>query len=254
MFRVRSRQNSGWTSHRDTRLNQSSQSNIDTINPKNTSRLSEDQESERPEGLFHFKNRFLENLRQHNLVPNIAFDNHADSQLKCQCSVCTQDGVNRKEENKSPRKCHEFWTNFNFEAAVRSIEPEKDFVFVLKRLIPPKATPYNLRLSVPETVAFVDGEPKFVARTEKDKKIKFIQTKERLTFPEIRKFLQETQKRKENEQSMSNEKKQKVEIDPYKESLLYEKSEARSLSMLDSFGFNFTPKAKGNNVRRRIIS
>jgi len=245
MFRIKSRKDSGFASisQRDTKLNQSS---IDGINLNHVTRLSDDIESERPP---EYKNRFLEHQRQHRLVANIAFDDHADSQWKCECSVCILDAVNKKEGNKSPKKYHEFFTNFNFEAAAKNPEPEKDFVFVLKRLIPSKNTPYNLRISVPETIAFIDGEPKLVALTEKDKKIRFIRNKERLTFTEIRKFLLETQKRKENELLLSNEKEQtlKVEVDPYKESLVNEKSEARSVSVLpESLGFSLIPKTKGN--------
>jgi len=40
---------------------------------------------------------------------------------------------------------------------------------VLRRLLPPKNMPYTLRIFIPETVAFVDGEAKFMTMTEKVK-------------------------------------------------------------------------------------
>ena len=106
-------------------------------------------------------------------IPNTVFDNHVEGNLKCKCNVCDTENTHKKEI-KYVDPSSEFFNNFNFEAHVRNTEPEKDFVFILKRLIPPKQIPYTLRLFIPETVCFTDGEAKFIALTEKVAYIKSV--------------------------------------------------------------------------------
>ena len=49
---------------------------------------------------------------------------------------------------------------------------DKDFLFILKRLIPSKNSIYSLRILIPDTVVFHNGEAKLLAFNGKvDKKI-----------------------------------------------------------------------------------
>ena len=66
---------------------------------------------------------------------------------------------------------------------------EKDYAFILTRLQPVKRSTRALRLFVPETIAFSQGEAKLLAYTPKDKMLRFIRQKERLNLQELRKFM-----------------------------------------------------------------
>ena len=39
---------------------------------------------------------------------------------------------------------------------------DKDFLFVLRRLLPAKNSPYSLKILIPDTVVFWNGEAKFM--------------------------------------------------------------------------------------------
>jgi len=47
---------------------------------------------------------------------------------------------------------------------------DKDFLFVLKRLLPAKNSQYSLRVLIPDTVVFWNGEAKFLIYNGKVKK------------------------------------------------------------------------------------
>jgi len=111
--------------------------------------------------------RFSDNIKiKDPSISNLVFDNHADGNFKCSCEVCEVDSKTKKEE-KAPDPTLNFFYQFNFEQETMNSEPEKDFIFILRKLIPPKKLPYSVRIFIPETVAFVDGDPKFIVQTEK---------------------------------------------------------------------------------------
>ncbi|EAS01541.2 hypothetical protein TTHERM_00899400 (macronuclear) [Tetrahymena thermophila SB210] len=66
---------------------------------------------------------------------------------------------------------------------------EKDYSFILTRLQPIKKGNRTLRLYVPETILFVQGEAKLLIYTHKDKMMRFIKQKEKLNLQELRKFM-----------------------------------------------------------------
>lgn len=96
----------------------------------------------------------------------IKFVKHAEGVLQCQCKVCEIDNMHIKEEIK-PLPVGAFFQGFDFNQCLRDQDLEKDFVFVLKKLVPPRELPYTLRIFIPETIAFADGEAKFIVLTEK---------------------------------------------------------------------------------------
>ncbi len=111
--------------------------------------------------------RFSETIRvKEPSISNLIFDKHADGNFKCSCEVCEVDSKTKREE-KAPDPTLNFFHKFNFEQEALNSEPEKDFIFILRKLIPPKKLPYSVRIFVPETVAFVDGDPKFIVQSEK---------------------------------------------------------------------------------------
>ena len=46
--------------------------------------------------------------------------------------------------------------------------PEKDYVFILGRLIPKLSLSLGLRLNVPDTCCFISGKPKFIVFSRKE--------------------------------------------------------------------------------------
>lgn len=69
---------------------------------------------------------------------------------------------------------------------------DQDLCFVLRRLVPPARIQRALRIFVPETVIFWNGEARLLVSTSlKDGYLKFVKQKEKLQLNEIRKFLNE---------------------------------------------------------------
>ncbi|KAL4435112.1 hypothetical protein ABPG74_003605 [Tetrahymena malaccensis] len=84
-------------------------------------------------------------------------------------------GINNNYTDNSPSKNH-----------------DTDLNFILKRLVPPQRIQRTLRVFVPETVLFWNGEAKLLVHTNyKDSQLKFIKQKEKLQLNEIRKFFNE---------------------------------------------------------------
>ena len=54
---------------------------------------------------------------------------------------------------------------------------DKDFLFVLKRLLPAKNSPYSLKILIPDTVVFWNGEAKFMVYNGKVNKTISLQNK-----------------------------------------------------------------------------
>lgn len=83
--------------------------------------------------------------------------------LKCDCAICKAETFKVREKNEETFEA-KFFDDFDFETTNSSVE--KDFVFVLKRLIPPKNALGTIRVNIPETVCFISGEAKFIASTK----------------------------------------------------------------------------------------
>lgn len=66
---------------------------------------------------------------------------------------------------------------------------ENNYLFVVKRLQYPTRLNNGLRVFVPEIVQFYQGEPKIMIYTQRDKYIRFIKQKEKMTLQEVRKHL-----------------------------------------------------------------
>ena len=89
------------------------------------------------------------------------FDKHADEKYNCCCNVCKFQ-MNKIANNDN--FINKFFENYDFNP-LSSVDGEKDFVFILKRLHPPKNVIRSLRLLIPETIGFINGEAKFILIT-----------------------------------------------------------------------------------------
>ena len=98
---------------------------------------------------------------------DLHFINQADGDLKCYCSVCTVQNKYRPEPEEVPRD--PFFEDLDLTSNDQCQTYEKDFTFVLKRLMPTKHTSHTLRLRIPDTVIFINGQPKFFVLQNKVK-------------------------------------------------------------------------------------
>ena len=99
---------------------------------------------------------------------DIHFVNQAEGKLKCYCNVCTVQNKYRPEPEEVPRD--PFFDDLDFSSNDQCQTYEKDFTFVLKYLMPTKHTSsHTLRLRIPETVIFINGQPKFFVLQNKVK-------------------------------------------------------------------------------------
>jgi len=173
MFKIRARNYTELTGNQNRRSseprNRSSlrtQTNYDGLNSFQASRTSQETDGVRNTH-SDLRVRFSDNFKVKDPeISNLIFDNHADGHFKCSCEVCEIDSKIKKEE-KVPDPTLNFFHKFNFEQENQNFQPEKDFVFILRKLIPPKKFPYSVRVFIPETVAFVDGDAKFIVTAEK---------------------------------------------------------------------------------------
>ena len=94
----------------------------------------------------------------------LQFDNHANETFKCDCALCIKE-LRKRKSLIQRGVSKDFFENFDFNLV--NSELEKDFVFIIKRLIPSKNVPRSLRLFIPDTVAFINGEVKFIIMTGK---------------------------------------------------------------------------------------
>ena len=90
-------------------------------------------------------------------------DKHADEKYNCNCNLCK---MQAKKISNNDKFIHTFFDGFDFNSA-SCVEGEKDFIFILKRLYPPKHVISTPRLLIPETVGFINGEAKFIVITTK---------------------------------------------------------------------------------------
>lgn len=77
---------------------------------------------------------------------------------------------------------------------------DKDYVFIIRRLIAPPRAPHSLSIFIPDTACFSNGEPRLIAFSHKDRRlssvqIKCIRQKEKLTLAQIRKFFNDRRKK-----------------------------------------------------------
>ena len=94
----------------------------------------------------------------------IEFDKHAEELYTCDCNVCMIEARRRKSVERNDASAA-FFRNFDFHQ--KNNELEKDFTFILKRLIPPKHIARSLRLFVPDMACFIAGEAKLAVMTGK---------------------------------------------------------------------------------------
>lgn len=142
---------------------------------------------------------------------DLLVERHVSDKFSCHCSVCM---------NSAGRSGFDVSLKINprsFDASEQSTvgsDLDKDFVFVIKKLYPPKHVQRSLRLFVPDTAAFGGGEIKYIVMTGKvissilfskcnfssnqDKTLKFIKQRDKLTLHELRKFFHERRRRKDD--------------------------------------------------------
>ncbi len=99
---------------------------------------------------------------------DIYFPKHAEHKYKCECNLC-QEGNLQPRERLELRADLAFFNNFDFESGQNNNGGEKDFMLILKKLMPPRNVARSLYLSIPETACFVDGECKFIVSTSRVK-------------------------------------------------------------------------------------
>lgn len=97
---------------------------------------------------------------------DINFDHHISEMSKCTCHVCFE-GRRKKSNTILVGPEAAFFEDFHFDNSDGSLGLEKDFVFILKRLIPGKNMLNSLRICIPDTACFMQGECKFIAFTAK---------------------------------------------------------------------------------------
>ena len=132
------------------------------------SRLEDD--FERSEDKHPIEIRLSENTNAHSKHEmgklEIKFDGHADQKFTCRCNICEEDSHKKRDHEEG---CHEiiFFKGFTFDENQQSPPIEKDFVFILKRLAPLKYMMNTLRLFIPDTACFIQGECKLIVYTGK---------------------------------------------------------------------------------------
>lgn len=142
------------------------------------------------------KIRFLENK----------FDKKALEAFRCRCLVCVKASerqlilfINNLRLSKilkvkntgicKPMSNKEIETVNNNPKKPKLIE--RDFVFILRRLVPPARAQRSLNINIPDTVCFIGGDPRLIIYSLRDKKtgiptIKCVRQKEKLTLTQIR--------------------------------------------------------------------
>jgi len=100
------------------------------------------------------------------LKSDLHFNKHVEEVFKCRCNVCWE---GRRLRHNFPDHSPEaaFFKEYKFQIQDSGQQTEKDFVFILKRLAPHKAMSNSLRLFIPDTACFIQGECKFIAYTGK---------------------------------------------------------------------------------------
>ena len=91
---------------------------------------------------------------------DLPFEKQTIAKLECHCTICQAQNEIRIPPEEVP--VHPFFRSYDFKSITRGTHYDKDFVFILKRLIPPTHASQSLRLPIPETVAFINGEAKFI--------------------------------------------------------------------------------------------
>ena len=125
---------------------------------------------ERSEEKHPMETRLSENPNQHSKLEmgklEIKFDGHANQKFTCRCNICGEDSHKKRAHEEG---CHEtiFFKGFVFDETQQNLPIEKDFVFILKRLAPPKYMMNTLRLFIPDTACLVQGECKMIVYTGK---------------------------------------------------------------------------------------
>lgn len=92
----------------------------------------------------------------------IMADRHVSEKFVCGCSVCF-DSVGASLFNATINTDN-FINNYRGEELLPQ-DQDRDFCFVMRKLIPPKHIQRSLRLYVPETVTFNGGEAKYIVMT-----------------------------------------------------------------------------------------
>ncbi len=108
------------------------------------------------------------NVKDLLLKPDIEVTKQAHEKLECYCNVClAQNGV-KIEPEEIP--CDEFFRDFDFGLSTKNNnEADREFLYIIKRLMPKKNTTHTMRLTMPETLFFAGGFPSFLVHPGKVK-------------------------------------------------------------------------------------
>jgi hypothetical protein len=124
-------------------------------------------------------------------------EHRANSGFNCSCAMCQlKEAQTKRSALKIP---------FIKEMDEDSDSQNQDFPFLLKKLLPVKNNAKSLKLLIPDTVVFQNGEPIFIIYNSRDQYVRSVRQKERLTLTEIKKFLQERRKTKDIHNNLYNE-------------------------------------------------
>ena len=150
---------------RDSKFTKGTRDELSTPSPRDHTQEEFDQFGERT--LADIKNSDYASRHQHDLPKSdINFNKHVDEVSKCRCNVCVEGRrVHKELEDTSPEAA--FFREFHFDHHENGPIPEKDFIFILKRLAPHKNVTNSLRLFVPDTACFIQGECRLLAFTGK---------------------------------------------------------------------------------------
>jgi len=124
--------------------------------------------------------------------PNLPFSIQINEHFKCSCHVC-QDKIRMKFKSvpSSPQ--------FRTKTVSLSERNEKSFSYLLKLLLPNYGnTPKGFKFLIADTLVFTSGDPRFLVYNSRDKYIRFTRHKEKLSFPDMKKFFQTRKKEKRN--------------------------------------------------------
>ena len=125
--------------------------------------------------------KFLDQLYEYqklNFVDS-KFDKRAKEHFICQCDLCEYDASDRKQSKVQTsqqhlrsmpdmrRKSSVLMRNIPGGVASNTSQQEKDFFLVMKRLVPPNKFLRSIRLTIPETCFFQNGDPKFIVYSGK---------------------------------------------------------------------------------------
>ena len=110
-----------------------------------------------------FDSKLEDNLRS-DLKETLYHEAHAGEKSCCVCAICITSRSNKFIGN--PNFHGEFYTFENSPGRL-GVEYDRDFNFVMRRLHPPKHISRSVRLFVPDTAIFSNGEIRWIVTTSR---------------------------------------------------------------------------------------